>query len=352
MNPDIIKVENLVFTCKLSSRLNLRDVTTKSRGKCSYNPKKFAAAIQRYSDPKIAVLMFSPGKFVCTGSKKDDQAIFIVDDVVSGLKENGYDSIYIERFDIQNVVCRALLGVPIDCDLLAAERSGECNYEPDLFPGVVMRYEPIKPVTVLVFKSGKMVLTGAKSETEARSHFNTLYEIIKKYIRPTIYVQDNIFGQRINVINNLVKEEIFENPIKSEIIKNEIIKNEIIEVKQEFIEPEYEYPSITKKIRTENIEDEQITNKRPSIVERKYMVTTPIKRPTQIQKPQTNENQCIYCHKYCLRKYGPDDIAYENICCICLHSEDTIHEANEANKLCDWCKSTYKFRFGDIFYSK
>jgi transcription initiation factor TFIID TATA-box-binding protein len=349
MNPDIIKVENLVFTCKLSSRLNLRDVTTKSRGKCSYNPKKFAAAIQRYSDPKIAVLMFSPGKFVCTGSKTDEQAIFIVDDVVTGLRDNGYDFIYIERFNIQNVVCRALLGVPIDCDLLAAERSGECNYEPDLFPGVVMRHEPIKPVTVLVFKSGKMVLTGAKSETEARSHFNTLYEIIKKYIRPVVYIQDNIFGQRTNIINNLIKEEVLENPIKSE-----IIKNEIIEVKQEFIEPEYEYPVITKKIRTENIEDEQTTSttKRPSIVERKYTVTTPIKHPTKIQEQQTNDNQCIYCHKYCSRKNNPDDIAYENICCICLHSEDTIHEANESNTLCEWCKYTYKFKFGDIFYSK
>src|SRR3990170_2642824 len=136
MDPNIIRVENLVFTCRLNCRLNLRNIAARSNGLCSYNPKKFAALIRRFSDPKIAVLIFSPGKMVCTGSKTKDQAVIIVSCVIEWLRDVGYVDIVTDSFDIQNVVCRALLGIPIDCDLLAAERSKECNYEPDLFPGV------------------------------------------------------------------------------------------------------------------------------------------------------------------------------------------------------------------------
>lgn len=330
INPDLIEVENLVFTCNLNHMVNLRYVSSRLKGRAGFNPKKFAAVIIRFSDPKIAVLVFSPGKMVCTGSKTQNQAIYIINYVVDWLKEIGYTRIFIESFKIQNTVCTARLGIPIDCDSLASEKSGECNYEPDLFPGVVMRYEPIRPVTALIFKSGKIVLTGAKSEIDARFHLNTIYNIIYKYIHPHINTQGSIFGQRISVINTLAKEEISEKMIKSE-----IVKDEIIQVKKEFIESESasdsNYSNIPMPALVPVKEKEY---RKSSIVERKHVVSIPIKRIAQVQKPKENASKCIYCSKWCLRKES--ETSFENICCICLHSKDDIHKAKENNRLCDW----------------
>jgi transcription initiation factor TFIID TATA-box-binding protein len=40
-----------------------------------------------------------------------------------------------------------------------------CHYEPELFPGLIYKMENPK-VVLLIFTSGKIVLTGGKSRTE------------------------------------------------------------------------------------------------------------------------------------------------------------------------------------------
>ncbi len=52
-------------------------------------------------------------------------------------------------------------------------------YEPEQFPGLIYRMD--KPrVVLLIFSSGKMVITGAKREEEVAEAVNTIYEILKE----------------------------------------------------------------------------------------------------------------------------------------------------------------------------
>ena len=67
---------------------------------------------------------------------------------------------------IENVVASASLNQRIDLNAVVKSYPG-VEYRPEQFPGLVFRLKKPKTAT-LIFNSGKMVCTGAKSEREAR----------------------------------------------------------------------------------------------------------------------------------------------------------------------------------------
>lgn len=71
------------------------------------------------------------------------------------------------RIKIENVVASATLGVPIKLDKVVANLEG-IEYEPEQFPGVVMRVTNPK-AAALIFSSGKLVCTGTKSPIESKA---------------------------------------------------------------------------------------------------------------------------------------------------------------------------------------
>ncbi|MCJ7488762.1 MAG: TATA-box-binding protein, partial [Thermoplasmata archaeon] len=62
---------------------------------------------------------------------------------------------------IENVVASAALGVELDLPAIALTLDG-AEYEPEQFPGLIYRLKEPKTATLL-FRSGKVVCTGAKS---------------------------------------------------------------------------------------------------------------------------------------------------------------------------------------------
>ena len=78
------------------------------------------------------------------------------------------------EFEIKNVVCVADLEKNIDLNhltiLLGME---ETEYEPEQFPGLVYRPSDSSCV-LLIFATGKVVITGGRSKKEAESSFTSL----------------------------------------------------------------------------------------------------------------------------------------------------------------------------------
>jgi transcription initiation factor TFIID TATA-box-binding protein len=70
------------------------------------------------------------------------------------------------KIKIENVVSSASLGVPVKLEKIVANLDG-VEYEPEQFPGLVMRLKNPKSAA-LIFSSGKIVCTGAKSPKEAK----------------------------------------------------------------------------------------------------------------------------------------------------------------------------------------
>jgi len=79
---------------------------------------------------------------------------------------------------IQNVVASAALNQKIDLNSVVKSFPG-VEYRPEQFPGLVFRLKRPKTAT-LIFNSGKMVCTGAKSEKEARRAIMTVAEELRK----------------------------------------------------------------------------------------------------------------------------------------------------------------------------
>jgi transcription initiation factor TFIID TATA-box-binding protein len=87
------------------------------------------------------------------------------------------------KVKIENVVASATLNQKIDLNAVV-KGYPNVEYRPEQFPGLVFRLKRPKTAT-LIFNSGKMVCTGAKSEKEAR---RAVMRVIKELKRSGIVI--------------------------------------------------------------------------------------------------------------------------------------------------------------------
>ena len=79
---------------------------------------------------------------------------------------------------IENVVASASINQRVDLNLIT-KNFVDVEYHPDQFPGLVFRLKTPKTAT-LVFSSGKMVCTGAKSEKQSREAVQEVVRRLRK----------------------------------------------------------------------------------------------------------------------------------------------------------------------------
>jgi len=160
-----VNIENIVSAITLDKEINLKDFTSKARG-LEYNPDRFPGAVFRIKEPKLAMLIFSSGKVICTGAKSMEEIEIGVENLIKKLEEA---DIKIEKepiVEVQNIVASAKMDVNVNLDTLAMECENT-EYEPEQFPGLVFQLDEPKTV-MLVFRSGKIIITGAKTPEDAR----------------------------------------------------------------------------------------------------------------------------------------------------------------------------------------
>jgi transcription initiation factor TFIID TATA-box-binding protein len=66
------QIQNMVASVGLDGRVDLEKVTY-SLKRTMYEPEQFPGLIYRMDDPKVVILIFSTGKLVCTGAKKEGE---------------------------------------------------------------------------------------------------------------------------------------------------------------------------------------------------------------------------------------------------------------------------------------
>jgi len=84
------------------------------------------------------------------------------------------------NFKIENIVASANLAVELDLYGIAREVDN-VEYEPEQFPGAILKLKEPK-TSLLLFKNGKLICTGAKSEGEVEAAINKAYSLIKHCI--------------------------------------------------------------------------------------------------------------------------------------------------------------------------
>mmetsp|Transcript_24063 Transcript_24063/g.48597 ORF Transcript_24063/g.48597 Transcript_24063/m.48597 type:complete len:266 (-) Transcript_24063:2190-2987(-) len=175
-NEIIPNVQNVVSTVSLGIQLDLKRIALKARN-AEYNPRRFAAVIMRIRDPKTTALIFSSGKMVITGAKSEEEAKTACKKYTRIIQRLGYGHAKFLDFRIQNIVASCDIRFPIRLESLAHAHNQFCSYEPELFPGLI--YRMISPkVVLLIFVSGKLVLTGAKQRKDIYQAFSNIYAVL------------------------------------------------------------------------------------------------------------------------------------------------------------------------------
>ena len=162
-NPYDVKIQNVVASVTLDQKINLLDIMKVFRN-VEYRPKQFPGLVFRLKRPKTATLIFSSGKMVCTGAKSEKLARSAVKKVVRELKTNGIIILGKPKIDVVNMVASANLHGKIDLEAMS-DVLEHVMYEPEQFPGLIYRMGEPK-VVMLIFASGKLVITGAKREEQ------------------------------------------------------------------------------------------------------------------------------------------------------------------------------------------
>jgi transcription initiation factor TFIID TATA-box-binding protein len=84
-------------------------------------------------------------------------------------------------YEVQNMVSSVRINGVIDLKAMAVANALNCSYEPQQFPGLIFRMKNINQVC-LVFKSGQVVITGAKRQCDIDSAFKAVYPIILSFV--------------------------------------------------------------------------------------------------------------------------------------------------------------------------
>lgn len=129
-----------------------------------YDPDQFPGLVLRLDNPKVTALVFRSGRMVVTGAKSTPDLIKAVKKIVKMLIKYDVPITSRPRIQIQNIVASASLGAEIMLEKVAFLLENTM-YEPEQFPGLIYRLTD-PHVVLLIFSSGKMVITGAKSEDE------------------------------------------------------------------------------------------------------------------------------------------------------------------------------------------
>jgi transcription initiation factor TFIID TATA-box-binding protein len=157
-----VNIENVVAFASLGSDIPLTSVSGMLEN-AEYAPESFPGLVYRINEPKVATLIFSSGKLVCTGAKNIDMAKEGIHTVVGHIRDLGISLPTEFDIRIENIVASTKIEAKVKLNLEEIAFSlDNTEYEPESFPGLVFRIKDPR-VAFLLFGSGKIICTGART---------------------------------------------------------------------------------------------------------------------------------------------------------------------------------------------
>jgi len=185
----------------LGVRLDLKQIALRCRN-TEFNPRRFAAVIMRLREPRATALIFQSGKICVTGAKSVHNSTLAAQRFAYIIEKVGFKPQPTIDFKVQNVVGTLDVGFPIRLEGLVYAHSTFASYEPELFPGLI--YRLVSPrVVFLIFVSGKIVITGAKKETDLTEALAKMYPVLVEFRKQKVTV---IPGTTVTGTTDLVSQ--------------------------------------------------------------------------------------------------------------------------------------------------
>lgn len=185
-------IQNIVSTANLECELNLKAIALLLEN-AVYNPKRFSGLIMRIKEPKSTALIFNSGKIVVLGAKTEEDSKKASRKIGKTLKSLNFKVIF-KNFRMENIVasCDVKFEIRLSAlNLYMKDNGKKPHYEPEVFPGLIYRYSDNNSnynennnklnLVFLVFSSGKIVITGAKSRDQIYNAFNEFYALLNNF---------------------------------------------------------------------------------------------------------------------------------------------------------------------------
>jgi transcription initiation factor TFIID TATA-box-binding protein len=167
------KIENVVAKADTRTKINLRELAGQFDN-IEYEPARFPGLIMHLNDLSGALIFFQNGKIILTGMQDVEVVSRILKSVIQKLKDRGFEFLQQPEVDIQNIVASSELHKILNLNAIAITLGQEnVEYNPEKFEGLLYRVGNTSIETV-VFKSGKIICTGAKSLDEVEVALNHL----------------------------------------------------------------------------------------------------------------------------------------------------------------------------------
>ncbi len=180
MVADSLKIQNIVATTSLGKDVPLTKLA-KTLPNTEYNPEQFPGLVLRIKKPKSAVLVFSSGNLVCTGTKSIAQVKEVIREVIKQLRKINVKVNIVPKVTVQNIVASGSINMNLNLNYLALELENT-EYEPEQFPGLV--YKLVDPTaTFLLFSNGKLVCTGTKNRAQLEDSMKQLQKKTREIAR-------------------------------------------------------------------------------------------------------------------------------------------------------------------------
>ena len=171
-----LRVQNIVATTSLGKEISLTKLA-RTQSNTEDNPEQFPGLVLRVEKPKSAVLVFSSGNLVCTGTKSVAQVKEVIRAVIRQIAKIGVRITDTPKITVQNIVASGSIDLNLNLNMLALQLENT-EYEPEQFPGLV--YKLTDPTaTFLLFSNGKLVCTGTKNKQQLEDSMVQLNRNIK-----------------------------------------------------------------------------------------------------------------------------------------------------------------------------
>jgi transcription initiation factor TFIID TATA-box-binding protein len=156
-------IVNVVATASLGQKIELEKLEF---GEFSYNPSIYGGNVAYFKKGNMTgrVSVFASGKMISVGTKSEEEAFRELNTTVKFLIEKGFAKPIGLQPEVRNIVITASLESNLNLEKLA--ETPKTVYEPEQFPGVILRLEQPYKATISIFASGKMVVTGLTSSAQ------------------------------------------------------------------------------------------------------------------------------------------------------------------------------------------
>lgn len=156
-------ISNVVCTGNLNQKVDLTKFLNFEWG--IYDDAIYGGRCGYVKSPEMKgrVTIFPSGKMISIGAKSVNNAINQLNEAKFCLVQAKFISDVKLEPKIQNIVAVLTLKENLNINKIATKIKGAI-YEPEQFSAIILK--SIKSITYLIFSSGKIVITGAKSEEE------------------------------------------------------------------------------------------------------------------------------------------------------------------------------------------